>query len=151
MITTISLHLMAKVFILFCMIMCVIFFIFIFNVIDRIFEYKEEKLEIEKHRIRLETELSSDLDSILDQIINNCFNEYKVMELIIKPDWYIKENEEIKINKDIAELVAQRLSPTIMDKLNIVYNENAISDIIAKKIHFIVANYVIEHNRTSGI
>ena len=151
MIATISLHLMTKVFILFCMIMCVVFFIFIFNVVDRIFEYKEEKLEIEKHRIRLETELSTDLDSLLDRIINNCFNEYKVMELIIKPDWYIKENEEIKINKDIAELVAQRLSPTIMDKLNIVYNENAISDIIAKKIHFIVANYVIEHNRTSGV
>ena len=149
MIATISLHLMTKVFILFCMIMCVVFFIFIFNVVDRIFEYKEEKLEIEKHRIRLETELSTDLDSVLDQIINNCFNEYKVMELIIKPDWYIKENEEIQISKDICALVSDRISPVMIKQLSLYYNEEAIFDIIAKRVYFKVTNFVIEHNKTA--
>lgn len=149
--TTISLHFIVKLFIIFCIFMSIITLIVFKKTIDKIIEYKIKKLEVEEYKIRLGVTLDQDLDKVLDQIITSCFNEYSLINLVIKPDWYIKEDEEIKINKEVAHLVTQRLSPIILEKLYIVYNKDALYDIIAKKIHFIVAEFVIKHNRTSGI
>ena len=71
------------------------------------------------------------------------------MHLIYKTDWYIKEEEEIKISKDICTLVSDRISPVMLKQLALYYNEQAIFDIIAKRVYFKVTNFVIEHNKTA--
>ena len=60
-------------------------------------------------------------------------------------------DNKLKITKDIAHLVAERMSPIVMQKLTLYYNEDAISDIISKRISFRVTNFVIEHNKNTGI
>jgi len=68
------------------------------------------------------------------------------MYLSNKGDWYITEEDEIKLNKDISALISQRLSPIMMEQLAVYYNEEAISDIIAKRLFFKITNYTLEHN-----
>ena len=57
----------------------------------------------------------------------------------------------IEINKEINHIVAQRISPVMMEQLSLYYNSESITDVIAKKIYFRVTNFVIEHNKSSGI
>lgn len=103
---------------------------------------------MKKYDIDIHLDVADDIEKRLDQIIEMCFQEYDIMNLSNKGDWYIKEEDEIKLTKDIAALVSERLSPTMMSQLAIYFNESAISDIIAKRVCFRVTNYVIEHNRS---
>lgn len=73
------------------------------------------------------------------------------MNLIYKTDWYITEKEEIQISKDICSLVSDRVSPVMLKQLALYYNEDAIYDIIAKRVYFKVTNFVIEHNKVTPI
>lgn len=73
------------------------------------------------------------------------------MNLIYKTDWYIKEDEEIQISKDICALVSDRISPVMLKQLALYYNEEAIYDIVAKRVYFKVTNFVIEHNKNSPL
>ena len=68
-----------------------------------------------------------------------------------KDDWYITEQEEIEINKEINHIVAQRISPVMIEQLSLYYNSDSITDVIAKKIYFRVTNFVIEHNKGTSI
>ena len=123
----------------------------IFKFLHEWLEYKYTKLKIEKYEIDMNLEINDNIDKQLDTIIENCFTEYSLTNLIYKSEWYITEEEEIKITKDIAHLVAERMSPIVMQKLTLYYNEDAISDIISKRISFRVTNFVIEHNKNTGI
>lgn len=73
------------------------------------------------------------------------------MNLIYKTDWYIKEEEEIQISKDICSLVSERISPVILKQLALYYKEEVIYDIIAKRVYFKVTNFVIEHNKNKPL
>lgn len=91
------------------------------------------------------------MEERLDAVIEGCFQEYSLMNLVYKSDWYIKEEEEIQINKDICTLVSERISPVVLKQLALYYKEDAIFDIIAKRVYFKVTNFVIEHNKTTGL
>ena len=51
----------------------------------------------------------------------------------------------------INHIVAQRISPVMIEQLSLYYNSDSITDVIAKKIYFRVTNFVIEHNKATGI
>ena len=91
------------------------------------------------------------IDEKLDLVVEQCFEEYTILNLAYKSDYYIKEEEETEINKKICNLVAQRLSDALYEQLCILYNEEAITDIIAKRVYFKTTNFVMEHNGGTGI
>jgi hypothetical protein len=95
--------------------------------------------------------VTDDIETRLDTVIESCFQEYSLMNLIYKTDWYIKEEEEIQISKDICSLVSERISPVMLKQLSLYYKEEAIYDIIAKRVYFKVTNFVIEHNKITPI
>lgn len=96
-------------------------------------------------------QVTDDIEVRLDKIIESCFQEYSIMNLIYKTEWYIKEEEEVQISKDICNLVSLRISPVMMKQLSLYYNEEAIMDIIAKRVYFKVTNFVIEHNKNTNL
>jgi hypothetical protein len=114
-------------------------------------DYKERKLKLQKYEIDINTEVTDNIEQRLDTIIESCFQEYSLLNLVYKSDWYISESEEIQIQKDIAHLVAERISPVMMQHLLLYYNEGAIMEVITKRVYFRVVNFVIEHNRGTGI
>lgn len=111
--------------------------------------FKYDELQLKQYDIDTHLDVSSNIETRLDTVIESCFQEYSLMHLIYKTDWYIKEEEEIKISKDICTLVSDRISPVMLKQLALYYNEQAIFDIIAKRVYFKVTNFVIEHNKTA--
>lgn len=118
------------------------------SIISIVKRYLKRKNEIELYKFNMTLKIEEDIESRLDFIIETCFQEYSLAKLVNASDWYISENEEIEINKDINNLVAQRLSPILMDQLSIYYMKSEIPNIIAKRVYYRVTNFVIEHNRS---
>ena len=111
--------------------------------------FKYDELQLKQYDIDTHLDVSGNIETRLDTVIESCFQEYSLMHLIYKTDWYIKEEEEIQISKDICTLVSDRISPVMLKQLALYYNEQAIFDIIAKRVYFKVTNFVIEHNKTA--
>ena len=111
--------------------------------------FKYDELQLKQYDIDTHLDVSGNIETRLDTLIESCFQEYSLMHLIYKTDWYIKEEEEIQISKDICTLVSDRISPVMLKQLALYYNEQAIFDIIAKRVYFKVTNFVIEHNKTA--
>lgn len=119
------------------------------STISKWLKYKYKELELKKYDIDIHLNVTKDIETRLDTIIESCFQEYSLMNLIYKTDWYIKEEEEIQISKNICALVSDRISPVMLQQLSLYYNEDAIYDIIGKRVYFKVTNFVIEHNKTA--
>ena len=111
--------------------------------------FKYDELQLKQYDIDTHLDVSGNIETRLDTVIESCFQEYSLMHLIYKTDWYIKEEEEIQISKDICTLVSDRISLVMLKQLALYYNEQAIFDIIAKRVYFKVTNFVIEHNKTA--
>lgn len=131
------------------LILGIVFDIILVKIFNKWVEYKYKELELKKYDIDIHLNVTKDIETRLDTIIESCFQEYSLMNLIYKTDWYIKEEDEIKISKDICSLVSDRISPVMLQQLSLYYNEDAIYDIIGKRVYFKVTNFVIEHNKTS--
>ena len=119
------------------------------STINKWLKYKYKELELKKYDIDIHLNVTKDIETRLDAIIESCFQEYSLMNLIYKTNWYIKEEEEIQISKDICSLVSDRISPVMLKQLELYYNQDAIYDVIAKRVYFKVTNFVIEHNKTA--
>ena len=112
---------------------------------------KDNNVELERYKHITTLDIDNRIDEKLDLVVEQCFEEFTILNLAYKSDYYIKEEEEIQINKDICTLVSQRLSEALYEQLCILYNEDAITDIIAKRVYFRVTNFVMEHNGQTGI
>lgn len=131
------------------MILVVIFSINVFRAYNKWIDYKYEELKLKEYDIDIHLKVTDDIEARLDTVVESCFQEYSLMNLIYKTDWYIKEEEEIEISKEICRLVSDRISNVMMKQLECYYNKHAIYDIIAKRVYFKVTNFVIEHNKTA--
>ena len=132
-------------------ILVLVFEISLFKSFNKWIKYKYSELELKKYDIELHLQITDNIEERLDTIIESCFQEYSLMNLIYKTDWYIKEDEEIEINKDICSLVSDRISPVMLKQLSLYYNEDSIYDIIGKSVYFRVTNFVIEHNKSKPL
>ena len=112
-------------------------------------KFKYDELELKKYDIDTHLNVTDNIETRLDTVIESCFQEYSLMNLIYKTNWYIKEEEEIQISKDICSLVTDRISPVMLKQLELYYNQDAIYDVIAKRVYFKVTNFVIDHNKTA--
>ena len=112
-------------------------------------KFKYNELELKKYDIETHLNVTDDIETRLDTVIESCFQEYSLMNLIYKTNWYITEEEEINISKEICSLVSNRISPVMLKQLALYYHEDAIYDIIAKRVYFKVTTFVIEHNKTA--
>ena len=112
-------------------------------------KFKYDELELKKYDIDTHLNVTDNIETRLDTVIESCFQEYSLMNLIYKTNWYIKQEEEIQISKDICSLVSDRISPVMLKQLELYYNQDAIYDVIAKRVYFKVTNFVIEHNKTA--
>lgn len=131
------------------LILVLVFDIVITRLFDKWIKFKYAELELKKYDIETHLNVTDDIETRLDTVIESCFQEYSLMNLIYKTNWYITEEEEINISKEICSLVSNRISPVMLKQLALYYNEDAIYDIIAKRVYFKVTTFVIEHNKTA--
>ena len=147
----ISLHFLLKVLIVFSMLYLLSFRSIVKKALNAWVVSKDNQIALEKYKHVTTIDIDNKIDEKLDTVVEQCFEEFTILNLAYKSDYYIKEEEEIQINKDICTLVSQRLSEALYEQLCILYNEEAITDIIAKRVYFRVTNFVMEHNGQTGI
>ena len=87
----------------------------------------------------------NDIPTILNMVIDECFTDYKIKFLSLN-DKPINDAEEKLIRSNLTDMVVNRMSPAILDKLSTYYNLKNIGDIIADKIYITVLQYVSDHN-----
>lgn len=107
---------------------------------------KKEIDEYKKLQILSALEIPiKDLDT-LDKIITDIFTQYRILNLEFRDNEYITIKKQEEIVKDVFTVVYNSISPTFLEKLNIIYQENHIDDMIAQKIQMIVISYASEVN-----
>ena len=108
--------------------------------------YKKKLLEISMYQINTSAQIDGSIPEILSLVIDECFNDYKIKELLPVQDEYINSEKEAEIRKGLTSMVTHRISNAALDKLSLFYNITDIAEILADKIYITVMNYVLNHN-----
>ena len=102
---------------------------------------------INAYNIHVTTPHDDEAVKILDKLIEDTMTDYLLLNRVFKEKSFINSSEEQKIIHEVTNLVSSRISPIILDKLNFIYNEDAIYEVIGKKTYIRVMSYVMDNNR----
>ena len=108
---------------------------------------KKETNNINAYNIHVTTPHDDEAVKILDKLIEDTMTDYLLLNRVFKEKNFINSSEEQKIIHEVTNLVSSRISPIILDKLNFIYNEDAIYEVIGKKTYIRVMSYVMDNNR----
>lgn len=108
---------------------------------------KKESNNINAYNIHVTTPHDDEAVKILDKLIEDTMTDYLLLNRVFKEKNFINSTEEQKIVHEVTDLVSSRISPIILDKLNFIYNEDAIYEVIGKKTYIRVMSYVMDNNR----
>lgn len=104
------------------------------------------RTDLIKQSINADVQIDASIPEILDKLIQECFDEWYALNEGYREIEFINKDKEKDILLKINELVAARMSRTFQSKLNSYYNEEAVDDVVAKKVYMLVMNYVITNN-----
>ena len=108
---------------------------------------KKETNNINAYNIHVTTPHDDEAVKILDKLIEDTMTDYLLLNRVFKEKNFINSSEEQQIVHEVTDLVSSRISPIILDKLNFIYNEDAIYEVIGKKTYIRVMSYVMDNNR----
>ena len=108
---------------------------------------KKETNNINAYNIHVTTPHDDEAVKILDKLIEDTMTDYLLLNRVFKEKNFINSSEEQKIVHEVTDLVSSRISSIILDKLNFIYNEDAIYEVIGKKTYIRVMSYVMDNNR----
>ena len=108
---------------------------------------KKETNNINAYNIHVTTPHDDEAVKILDKLIEDTMTDYLLLNRVFKEKNFINSSEEQKIVHEVTNLVSSRISPIVLDKLNFIYNEDAIYEVIGKKTYIRVMSYVMDNNR----
>lgn len=123
-------------------------FCMVFYAVKKYYQYLDRVRDLKLLEIQLNTVIEPEaIKGLLDDFIADIFEEYLInsSDIIQKP--YITSDDEVKMRVDVVNLVADRLSPYLYQKVAVYYNEQAIPDIIAAKVYQMITAYVIDNNK----
>lgn len=105
-----------------------------------------KQLNLKEYEINVSTTIDDNTFGLLDKLISDCFLEYVVLNVEYKDIQYIDSELEKEITKAVSYMVIERLSPTLITKISLIYNVNNITDLVSKRVYLQVVNYSIEKN-----
>lgn len=108
--------------------------------------YKKKLLDMSMYQINTSAQIDGSIPEILSLVIDECFNDYKVKELLSIENEYINSEKEAEIRRGLTDVVTHRISNATLDKLSLFYNITDIAEILADKIYITVMNFAIAHN-----
>ena len=108
---------------------------------------KKETNNINAYNIHVTTPHDDEAVKILDKLIEATTTDYLLLDSVFKENNFINSFDAQKIVHKVTTLVSSRISPIVLDKLNFIYNEDAIYEVIGKKTYIRVMSYVMDNNR----
>lgn len=106
----------------------------------------KKQLNLREYEINVSTIVDDNTFGLLDKLVSDCFLEYVVLNVEYKEVQYIDSELEKEITKAVSYMVLERLSPTLITKISLVYNVNNLADLVSKRVYLQVVNYSIEKN-----
>ena len=82
----------------------------------------------------------------LDNIIEDSMNTYVVLNLGFLEADYIPEKEQQKMIKETYKDVSEKLSPSFIDQLSLLFSKEYIYVEISKRVQLAIMAYIIEKN-----
>lgn len=116
--------------------------IFLFKKINNM----TKEIKLKEYQINISSDTSDNVLNLLEKIIEECFMEYTVLNIEYQDIPYIDAELEKEIVKQVAYKVTERLSPTIISKIALVYNIDNLSTLISERTYLHVINYSISRN-----
>lgn len=102
---------------------------------------------IDFYRYKFIISIDADYDkfiSILDSIINNNITDYITLNGLY--DQFIGEEQEKKLRHYISNILEKQLSESFIKKLELIYNKEAIPELLAKRILTTISIYIAKNN-----
>lgn len=102
---------------------------------------------IDFYRYKFIISIDADYDkfiSILDSIINNNITDYMTLNGLY--DQFIGEEQEKKLRHYISNILEKQLSESFIKKLELIYNKEAIPELLAKRILTTISIYIAKNN-----
>lgn len=106
----------------------------------------KKQLNLREYEINVSTIVDDNTFGLLDKLVSDCFLEYVVLNVEYKEVQYIDSALEKEITRAVSYMVMERLSPTLITKISLVYNVNNLTDLVSKRVYLQVVNYSIEKN-----
>lgn len=122
----------------------VCFVLLIFSVISLISTIKKKIYnDMRNNNMTIKMGSIYECDQMIDEFITHEFNNYCMYNLNHLNIDVVSDSMQNKIRNDLIEIVKNRISDNILNKMLLFYNTDTISDIIVEKIYILVTSWVI--------
>ena len=120
--------------------------ILFFYISKRYFDSVEAIRQTKLLELQINTKIDPTIGDQLDDFISNVFDDYLITATDYIQKEYISKDEEVDIRTNMCNLVGDRISPYLYQKLSLYYNESQIPDIISQRIYQLVTAFVVSKN-----
>ena len=118
----------------------------VYKISMKFLDTMRHKNDMELMKFQITTEINSDIMDLFDNFLSDCFDDY----ILDHPEYvdavYLTSQQELSVRNDMINLVGDRISPFLYQKLSLYYNEEVLPDIIARRVYHLVTAYAINKN-----
>ena len=82
----------------------------------------------------------------LDELITDALNRYNILNLAPMNTLYITSSMQDEIMQKLVNEIPKQISPVLMDKLSLLYNDDYINTFLGEYIYMSVVNFVLNFN-----
>lgn len=90
----------------------------------------------------LNVDVDSDTMDIVDKFIEDSLLQYRLKYLTNSDNLYITDQKQKEIVRSVLKDILERMSPSLYEKMSIVYNKDRLEDIIYLKVSMAVIAFV---------
>lgn len=105
---------------------------------------KELKLNrtIKEKEILMKVDVNTEMMNIIDQFIEDSILQYRLKYLTESDNLYITTQKQQEMTRSVLKDVLENISPSLYEKMILVYNKNKLEDIIYLKISMAIIAFV---------
>ena len=129
-----------------CLVLCIsgalaIIAVSMKSIVNTIYQAKEQERLMNMDI----TKLTNDM-LFVDSLIQDSVINYRVVNIDHDPKFYMTQQAEAKMLTEVLKEVLSRISPTVYRKLQILYEDKVLEDIIYKKVSVAILEVKLEIN-----
>ncbi len=104
-------------------------------------------LNIKKQYLTKDTDYDEEkIIAHINYIIQEALDQYVLLNINPTNIYYINSKREKEILEYLTNTVPDRISPALMGKLSLMYNQSYVPTFLGNHIYMVVTNYVIQYN-----
>jgi len=113
----------------------------------KLISIKKRELDLKEYELNISSNIEDDTFALLDKVIQECFTEYTVLNIEYRNDIdYVDADLEKIITQDVAHKVVDRISPTLISKISLVYNIDNFDKLLSERVYLFTMQFSIQKN-----